>query len=119
MATISSHVLDSVTGTHASGIRVSCVCRDTAGVSTLLFDSVANEQGRIQEQIDIQTNADSDEYELVFQSAEYYRASGQPHDGLQIMNTVVLRLNLPDADGTYHLPLMLSPHSYSVWWSNV
>jgi len=45
MATISSHVLDSVIGTHAAGIRVQCFRRDAGGANTLVFDQKANEQG--------------------------------------------------------------------------
>jgi len=117
MATISSHVLDSVTGTHAAGIKIACFHRDASGKATRLFDLAADNQGRIQESIDITNCGDADEYELVFQSADYYRGFNLPDDGSQIMSSVVLRLKLPDAQGTYHFPVMLSPHSYSVWWS--
>ena len=119
MATISSHVLDSVIGTHAAGIRIACFQRDTSGNTTLVFDKLADEQGRIKESVQWSASEPQAGYELVFHSAEYYGALQLPDDGYQIMRTVVLRLDLPDAKANYHVPLMLSPHSYSVWWSGV
>ncbi len=116
MANISSHVLDSVIGTHASGIRVECYRRD-AGRTALVFDVKADAQGRIAETVDMFGDTGGIEYELVFHAKAYYSDHTLPDDGFQILNSIVLRLDLPDADGNYHLPIMLAPHSYSVWWS--
>jgi len=117
MATISSHVLDSVIGTHAAGIRVQCFRRDNSDATVLVFDQAANDQGRIAQTIEMSEDRQGVEYELVFHASEYYANQSIPEDGYQIMQTIVLRLDLPDAQGNYHLPIMLSPHSYSVWWS--
>ncbi len=114
MATVSSHVLDSVIGTHAGGIRVACYQRAANGQTTPLFDVIATEEGRISETVNVQAGA---EYELVFHSAEYYRHMVLPDDGYQVLKTIVVRIEMPDHDAKYHLPIMLSPHSYSVWWS--
>ncbi len=118
MATITSHVLDSVKGTHAAGIRITCFRRDESGSTTLLFDKMANEQGRIQESIVISNNSESNEIELVFYAADYFKSITQSDTHGQIMDTVVVRLKLNDSEGSYHVPVMLSPHSYSVWWSD-
>lgn len=117
MTTISSHVLDSVTGTHASGIRVCCYQLHENNLRSEVFDIQAGIDGRIAEAIHTESNADALEYELVFFSSDYYASQQLPDDGYQIMNTVVVRLSLPDPGATYHVPLMLAPHSYSVWWS--
>ena len=117
MATISSHVLDSVIGTHAAGIRVECYSRSSNDTSDLLFDVVASAEGRISENILTSSTDTTTEYELVFHSADYYQSASLPDDGYQILNKVVLRITLPESDANYHLPIMLSPHSYSVWWS--
>lgn len=114
MATISTHVLDSVIGTHASGIRVECFRRLPNGHSTLVFDVYATREGRIAEAIEADAGA---EFELVFHSADYYQNMHLPDDGYQVVNAIVIRINTPEPDEKYHLPIMLSPHSYSVWWS--
>ena len=93
MATISSHVLDSIVGDHARAIAIDCVrVADRAAV----FRAVANEQGRISESVDIDPGA---EYELVFHTSAYFaNRHSLPSDGGQILNSVVVRLQLPDPD---------------------
>jgi len=119
MATISSHVLDSVIGNHASHIRVECYRCSADGQSTRMFDVVASDEGRIAETVDVAADKAGQEtqYELVFHLADYYRKMQLPDDGYQVLQTVVVRISLPVADDKYHLPIMMSPHSYSVWWS--
>ncbi len=114
MATLSSHVLDSVTGTHAGGIRIECFKRLAGGETVLMFDVNASAEGRMTEIVDIEADA---ELELVFHSANYFQTMHLPDDGFQVMNTVVVRISIPQPDHIYHVPIMLSPHSYSVWWS--
>ncbi len=117
MATISSHVLDAVIGSHAAGIRVQCFRRNSPTEAALVFDVHANEQGRISETVEIPTGNPSADYELVFYSRDYFLNKHLPDDGFQIMEVVVIRLSLPDPAEKYHIPMMLAPHSYSVWWS--
>jgi 5-hydroxyisourate hydrolase len=114
MATISTHVLDSVIGTHAAGIRVECFRRLPTGQSISVFDVTATQEGRISEAVEADAGA---EFELVFHSAAYYKKMQLPDDGYQVVNSIVIRITTPEADEKYHLPIMLSPHSYSVWWS--
>ena len=116
MATVSSHVLDSVSGDHASGIAVQCYLINSLTDRALIFDVVAIAEGRIAEEVEV---PDSSSVELIFQSAEYFANNGTPDNGTQIMPQVVVRLSLTDATAKYHVPIMLSPHSYSIWWSNL
>jgi len=117
MATISSHVLDSVLGTHAAGIRVQGFRRESEGVSSLVFDHRADEQGRLSQQVALTVDEVPAKIELVFHSKDYFKQNAAQENGPQIMEVVVISLVLPDTDGNYHVPMMLSPHSYSVWWS--
>ena len=117
MATVSSHILDSVNGGCATGIRVELYRISAESEKDLLFDTLADAEGRIVESVDISDANSEIEYELVFHSAEYF--AGQPitTEIDPVMKTVVIRFSMPDAEKRYHLPLMLSPHSYSVWSS--
>jgi len=53
----------------------------------------------------------------VFHTGDYFPvaviAQGSHHN----MQSVVVRISLPDPDARYHIPVVLSPHSYTVWWS--
>lgn len=113
MATISSHILDTISGGSAAGIAVQLVRMNSNG-KTVLFDIEADNEGRIHEQLDIDIDA---EYELIFHSARYFSSQGISVSQGNTMPTVVLRFFMPDNNQRYHKPIMLSPHSYSVWWS--
>jgi 5-hydroxyisourate hydrolase-like protein (transthyretin family) len=114
MATVSSHVLDSVSGDHAAGIRVECIKRLATGEQIRLFDVIASEQGRISEVVEISSSGEDEQLELVFHSKSYFSKKSPNADGLQILECVVIRLTVVNPDGTYHVP-----YSYSVWWSGV
>jgi len=113
MANITSHVLDSVAGGHAAGIRIR-LDEVVGGVRSELFDVIANEEGRINEMV---TASPDSQYELTFFAADYFRARGTHPDGRQIIEEVVVRLTMPDPDQRYHIPMMMAPHAYSLWWS--
>ncbi|MDH5354357.1 MAG: hydroxyisourate hydrolase [Gammaproteobacteria bacterium] len=107
MATVSSHILDSVTGKSAVGIRVQLKhLTSDSGIKTL-FDIVSDKEGRIVEEVDVRDG----EYELIFHLAEYFSVDSAS------VKTAVMRFSMTDNENRYHLPLMASPHSYSVWWS--
>ena len=117
MATISSHVLDSVIGTHAAQIRVQCFARSSNNQHQQIFDVIASDEGRISETFTMNDSNKNTDYDVVFHSAAYYKKLQLPDDGIQIVKTIVLRISLSDPEEKVHLPVMLSPHSYSVWWS--
>ncbi len=118
MATVSSHILDSIIGASAAGIRVQLVRIISATERQLLFDTNADQEGRIAETVVIDPALADSEYELIFHSAGYFAGRAIPAGEQQIIKTVVIRFSMPDAGQRYHIPLMLSPHAYSVWWSS-
>ena len=59
-----------------------------------------------------------DEYELVFRTGPYFAAQSLPQRTKQIVKEIVIRFSMPDPDASYHIPLMIAPNSYSVWWSS-
>ena len=113
MATVSSHILDSVSGKPAAGIRSQLFQLVSDTERRLVFDVAADQEGRIAEAVTIDDIGC--EFELVFHGAEYFRAQGL--DSGSMVRTVVIRFNMTDAQQRYHLPVMLAPHSYSTWWS--
>ena len=113
MASVSSHVLDSVHGTHAAGIR--CLLWRIDGESReQVFDVSADGEGRIAEEVDLVAGAGTAEFELVLRAADYFSGLGVEVRGC--VREVVLRFAM-DEDRRYHLPVMLAPNSYSTWWS--
>jgi 5-hydroxyisourate hydrolase len=116
MATLSSHILDTVSGKPAAGIRVQLFVLD-GDQKRQLFDVNADGEGRVVESIDTSATPAATEYELVVHGAQYYDRAPGPGPGNSVVKVVVLRFSMPDPGGRHHMPIMLSPHSYSVWWS--
>ena len=116
MAIVSSHTLNSVDGTHAGGIAVALFRIAADGMREPVFQAVTDDGGRLLENV---TEPDGEAaYELVLQTAAYFETRALPRSGTQILREVVIRFGMPDPDGRYHIPLILSPNGYSVWWSS-
>lgn len=108
MAIISSHILNSVDGSHAAGVKVQLI--NLASGETV-FETQTDDGGRLKQNI-----ADPDpkaEYELAYEMGAYWAASGTPTRLTQI----VLRFGMPQPDKTYHSPIIISPNGYSGWVS--
>ncbi|HJM52016.1 MAG TPA: hydroxyisourate hydrolase [Alphaproteobacteria bacterium] len=110
MAVISSHVLDSLQGRSLGGVKVALFRLLEDGAREQVFAVTADDEGRISVPVEVEPEA---QYELVFDTGGVFAASA----ARQIMDQVVIRLRLPDAEARYHIPVLLAPHSYTVWWS--
>jgi 5-hydroxyisourate hydrolase len=116
MATISSHVLNSVDGTHAGGVRVDCSRLADDGSAHQVFTVVSTEGGRISADIAVNAAHIGSVYELEFHLGDYFEANGLSEEN-RIVNTAVFRIKITDPDTAFHIPVIASPHGYSVWWS--
>ncbi len=115
MATVSSHLLDSVSGQDAAGIRCELLRLRADGGREPLFDVLAGDDGRIVEKVRLDDASSGSEFELVIHAAAYFRARGIRTNSK--VDVVVLRFRMDDDGKRYHMPVMLAPHSYSTWWS--
>jgi 5-hydroxyisourate hydrolase len=115
MATVSSHILDSVSGKSAVGIRSQLFQLVSDTERQLIFDVVADQEGRVAETVVIEGANSGCEFELVFHGADYFKSQGLGSGSM--VKTVVIRFVMVDDQQRYHMPVMLSPHSYSIWWS--
>ena len=110
MAIISSHILDSLSGKSAAGIRCQ-LSRLVDDVRQPLFDVFADTEGRINETLAVDAEDLGSEFELVMHAADYFGATDA------LVTCVVIRFVIDDDSRRYHMPVMLAPHSYSTWWS--
>lgn len=118
MALITSHTLNSVDGTHAANISVELVRIHQSSERESLLQTSTDNDGRFSKNILLPVDASADSFELVFQTGIYFKNQNLPLLGASIMQEVVIRFTMPDPNGQYHMPLMLSPNSYSVWCSS-
>jgi len=118
VATLTTHTLNSVDGTHAGQVGVSLFRVTPEGIRLPVFEAATDAGGRLSQLIEpamVDTAAD---YELVFQTGAYFDKLGLKLPGLRIQKEVVIRFCMPDPRGAYHMPLVMAPNGYSVWLSS-
>ena len=114
MAVVSSHTLNGSDGTHAVGIAVSLRNLITG---EMLFDNAMDDGGRLVQDIAENRIDPAAKYELVFATGAYWQAQNLPRPSAQIIEEIVVRFTMADVTARYHIPVILSPNSYSIWWS--
>jgi 5-hydroxyisourate hydrolase len=118
MAVVTTHLLNSVLGTHAGGVGIGLLRIEPSGVRTIVFERETDVGGRLSEAVNIPKEHADTKYELVFQTGNYFTAQSLPRPIKQILQEIVIRFSMPDPNANYHIPLMIAPNSYSVWWSS-
>jgi len=110
MATFSSHLLNSVNGTHASGIKVTIYQINSQGVKKEYFETETDAGGRILEEFDLSKDDCLCDYEMVCKIGSYFSEE-------RIVSEIVIKFKMSDPKKKYHLPIIISPNGYSIWWS--
>jgi len=113
MGRLTTHVLDTARGMPAGGIAVS-LYRLQAD-SELIAEATTNADGRLDAPILGGDGFVPGTYELVFRAGDYFRAAGIELPNPPFVDEVVLRFGIADADAHYHVPLLVSPWSYSTY----
>ena len=119
MPVISSHVLDSVEGCDAAGIRVSCTRLMPSGEREPVADMHADDSGRIAVTVDTGQDSPQTRYQLIFFIGEYFskRRGNQESTPASPVSESVVHMDLSSVSARCHVPMMIAPHSHSVWWS--
>lgn len=115
MGHLSTHVLDTMNGCPAAGMAVKLL-RIEGDKSQLVQDFKLNQDGRNDggALLDAAAMA-TGRYRLVFSVAPYFRARGVELPEPAFIDEVQLDFGIADAAGRYHVPLLVSPWSYSTY----
>jgi 5-hydroxyisourate hydrolase len=114
MGQLSTHVLDTAHGCPAAGLRVSLQRLDPSGPVTLKTLAL-NHDGRADGPLLDAAAMATGRYRLLFEVAPYFRARGLALPEPPFIDTVTLDFGIADAAGHYHVPLLVSPYSYSTY----
>ncbi|GEK71912.1 MULTISPECIES: hydroxyisourate hydrolase [Halomonas] len=114
MGYLTTHVLDTSLGLPGEGIRIE-IYRLTGGERQRLGEVVTNDDGRCDAPLLEGEVFVAGEYELVFHAGEYLDRRGVAADGPRFLDVIPLRFGVADASQHYHVPLLLSPYSYSTY----
>ncbi len=112
MGQLTTHVLDTANGVPGSGIRISLYSLD--GGRSLITTAVTNDDGRTDAPLLNEDAFKAGPYELEFSVGAYFAAAGNPVAEPPFLDDVVIRVSLAD-DSHYHVPLLVSPWSYSTY----
>ena len=117
MGKLTTHVLDIAAGSPAAGVRIKLFRRSPAGGSELLTTAVTNADGRCDAPLLEGDTFTAGEYELIFHVGDYFRGQGAATNtqAPPFLDLVPVRVGLADAASHYHVPLLVSPWSYSTY----
>lgn len=115
MGHLSTHVLDTMNGRPAAGMKVTLQRIDRDVVETLKIITL-NHDGRNDggPLLDASTMAVG-RYRLLFEVAPYFRGLGAALPEPAFIDTVPIDFGIADANGHYHVPLLVSPWAYSTY----
>lgn len=111
---LTTHVLDTATGLPAAGMRI-VLSRVTGDARETIVEMQTNDDGRTDRPILPQESFATGHYELVFHAGDYLRRTGQAGDEPLFLDQIPIRFGMSDPEAHYHVPLLLSPFSYSTY----
>ncbi len=114
MGRLTTHVLDTAAGTPGQGMSITLHkivdnCRET------LKTVVTNHDGRCDQPLLEGEAFAPGVYELEFHAGDYFRARGVSLPEPAFLDVVPLRFGIADTGAHYHVPLLVSPWSYSTY----
>ncbi len=114
MGQLSTHVLDTAHGRPAAGMAVTLLRLDSDGAVTLRrlrLDADGRAGGPLLGAAEMAAGC----YRLLFEVAPYFRSQGVVLPEPPFIDTVQVDFGIADAAGHYHVPLLVSPWSYSTY----
>jgi 2-oxo-4-hydroxy-4-carboxy-5-ureidoimidazoline decarboxylase len=111
---LSTHVLDTVAGKPAQGVKV---LLKEIGISAegLLKEAMTNTDGRTDTPLIAGAPLRIGRYQLEFHVGAYFAARRVPAASPAFLDVVPVRFAIAEPEGHYHVPLLVSPWSYSTY----
>jgi 5-hydroxyisourate hydrolase len=108
---ITTHVLDTASGSPAAGMTIEFYRLSDDGARALIKTVKTNADGRCDEPLLAGGDMRAGTYELVFHVAGYLgHGEAQP-----FLGDVPVRFGVSDPSAHYHVPLLVSPYGYSTY----
>jgi len=114
MGKLSTHVLDTTQGKPGAGVALWLYFIDD-GERALLTETVTNADGRCDRPLLEGEALRVGQYELVFAAGDYFAAQGVALPSPRFVDRVTIAFGVADASQNYHVPLVVTPWSYSTY----
>jgi 5-hydroxyisourate hydrolase len=112
MSTLTTHILDTANGRPGTGVSVRLF--SLANGRHLVASAVTNDDGRTDDPLLESETFRPGVYELEFSVGDYFAGRGAEQADPPFLENVVIRVTLA-GDDHYHVPLLVSPWSYSTY----
>ncbi len=114
MGKLSTHVLDTAQGKPGAGVRVELYALE-GGARRLVKSDTTNTDGRCNTPLLEGEALRAGQYELVFAAGDYFAAQGVAMTQPRFIDRVTIAFGVADAAQNYHVPLVVTPWSYSTY----
>ena len=113
---LTTHILDTARGCPASGMVIELwLVESQTGKKTLLKTAIANSDGRTDSPLLANEEFKPGIYELVFDVGSYFAQHFNNLPNPAFLELVPIQFGIANADAHYHVPLLVSPWSYSTY----
>jgi 5-hydroxyisourate hydrolase len=110
---LTTHVLDTASGKPAKQMALSLYTIE-GNQRHLIKETTTNDDGRCSQPLLEGSDFKTGTYELVFQVSAYFSKSSETSNP-PFLGEVPIRFSIADASAHYHVPLLVSPWSYSTY----
>ena len=111
---LTSHTLDGTSGKHAGDIPVRL---EHVKSNFVIVKGTMDEGGRFSAEIPSEKLIKDDFYDIIFSVTEYWKKNLKNANNENIIDEIVVRFRVTSST-KYHIPVIISPNSYSVWKSS-
>ena len=115
MAIFSTHILNSVDGTHFSGIFIKLLKINDFEKSEIIFYEKTDHGGRLKVDFKLKKEENCEHEIQVFIPEDFYEIKN-PKKNISI-SFFSMRVFFHQNDAIYHIPLIISPYGMSCWIS--
>ena len=112
---LSTHVLDTAHGCPAAGMQVTLQRTAAPDAAQTIKKLTLNADGRADGPLLDTPQLAPGRYRLLFEVAPYFRSRGVVLPDPPFIDTVQIDFGIADATSHYHVPLLVSPWSYSTY----
>ena len=113
MTKLTTHVLDIYSGKPGKGIKVDLYYINS-NKREKLDSAILNDDGRTEKALVEGANFKEGKYELVFFVGDYFKKITETPKIL-FLDDVIIKFGISNAKEHYHVPLLVSPWSYSTY----
>ena len=113
MTKLTTHVLDVYSGKPGNGIKVD-LYQIQNNKREMLNSVILNNDGRADKPLIEGSNFKEGQYELVFFVGDYFKKITEIPK-IPFLDDVVVKFGISNANEHYHVPLLVSPWSYSTY----